>query len=44
MLKPGDRLPAFKLPDQSGEMRGFKKTAGIKGLILFAYSKDHTSG
>ena len=44
MLKPGDRLPLIKLPDQSGRVMGFKKLAGKRGLILFAYSKDHTSG
>ncbi len=44
MLKPNHRLPAFKLPDQEGRVRGFKKTAGKRGLVLFVYSKDNTSG
>ena len=44
MLEPGAKLPAFSLPDQSGEEKKFKALAGPKGLVLFAYPKDNTSG
>lgn len=44
MLKPGDKLPAFQLPDQTGLARSFKDLVGLKGLVLFVYSKDMTSG
>jgi thioredoxin-dependent peroxiredoxin len=44
MLETGDKLPKFKLPDQSGEAKAFKDLVGPKGLILFVYSRDNTSG
>lgn len=44
MLETGDKLPKFKLPDQSGEPKTFKDLAGPKGLVLFVYSRDNTSG
>lgn len=44
MLGPGDKLPAFELPDQTGEARVLKDLSGPKGLVLFVYPKDMTSG
>jgi peroxiredoxin len=44
MLNPGDKLPKIGLPDQVGEKRNLKDLAGPKGLVLFVYSKDNTSG
>ena len=44
MLDTGDKLPKFKLPDQSGEPKTLKDLAGPQGLVLFVYSKDNTSG
>ena len=44
MLQVGDKLKAFKLPDQSGKDRSLKDLSGKKGLVLFVYSKDNTSG
>ena len=44
MLSPGDQLPKFNLPDQSGREKKFTDLAGPKGLVLFVYSKDNTSG
>lgn len=44
MLKQGDRLPALNLPDQTGSPRALADLAGPKGLVLFVYSKDNTSG
>lgn len=44
MLKPGDKLPPFELPDQTGQARVFRDLSGPKGLVLFVYPKDLTSG
>lgn len=44
MLSPGDKLPPFELPDQTGLARHFKDLAGLKGLVLFVYPKDMSSG
>lgn len=44
MLKPGDALPKFKLLDQEGKARSLADLTGPQGLVLFAYSKDNTSG
>ena len=44
MLKPGDKLPLFDLPDQTGRKRSLDDLAGPAGLVLFVYSKDMTSG
>lgn len=44
-MQPGDHFPAkLSLPDQSGAAKGFKDLALAKGLIVFVYSKDNTSG
>lgn len=44
MLQQGDTFPEFKLPDQTGKEKSFKDLTGKKGLVLFAYSRDNTSG
>ncbi len=44
MLEQGDKLPKFKLPDQSGRDQNFADLAGKNGLVLFIYSRDNTSG
>jgi peroxiredoxin len=44
MLKPGDKLPKTGLPDQTGKNRQLKDLTGPKGLVLFVYSRDNTSG
>lgn len=44
MLSVGSSYPEKHLPDQSGKKRVFSDLAGPKGLVLFVYSKDNTSG
>lgn len=44
MLQPGDAIPPFKLPDQTGQERAFHDLRGAQGLVLYAYPKDNTSG
>lgn len=44
MFEQGNKIPAFSLADQSGDPRTFKDLCGGKGLILYAYPKDNTSG
>lgn len=44
MLEKGQKLPAFSLPDQSGKNKSLKDLAGPKGLVLYFYPKDSTSG
>ncbi len=44
MIEPGEKLPKFELPDQSGETRTLSDLARKKGLVLYAYPKDNTSG
>ena len=39
-----DRVPEFKLPDQSGQTLDFETLKGPKGLVLYVYPKDNTSG
>lgn len=42
-LKPGDKAPAFSLPDQTGTERALKDYAG-KWVLLYFYPKDDTPG
>jgi peroxiredoxin len=37
-------IPAFHLADQDGRQRAFEDLRGPKGLVLFAYPKDNSSG
>lgn len=34
MLKPGDVVPAFRLPDPSGGLHGHSELAGTRGLLV----------
>lgn len=43
-MQPGEPIPAFTLPDQNGSPRAFADLTGPRGLVLFAYAKDNTSG
>ena len=43
MLEVGKKAPAFKLPDQNGEIRKLSDFKGQK-VILYFYPKDMTSG
>jgi peroxiredoxin len=39
--EPGSRIPAFSLPDQTGQTRDFSSLKGPKGLVLvFIRSAD----
>jgi peroxiredoxin Q/BCP len=42
-VKPGDKAPAFDLPDQNGTHHKLADYAG-KWVVLFAYPKASTSG
>ena len=44
MLDVGDKIPKFCLPDQTGKDQTFKSIVGRKGLVLYTYPKDNTSG
>ena len=44
MLKPGDRLPALALEDETGAKRTLADLARPKGLVLYVYPKDDTPG
>jgi thioredoxin-dependent peroxiredoxin len=44
MIDEGDKLPAFRLPDQNGKVRTLASLTGPKGLVLYAYPKDNTPG
>ena len=43
-MKPGSRAPEFKLSDQTGNERTLADLKGNKGLVLYVYPKDNTSG
>lgn len=43
MKKIGSKAPAFKAPDQDGQIRSLKDYAG-KWVILYFYPKDDTPG
>jgi peroxiredoxin len=44
MLEIGSLYPERHLPDQAGKATDFSDLTGREGLVLFAYSKDNTSG
>lgn len=43
-MNQGDRLPDFRLPDETGTPRTVGDLAGPRGLVLYAYPKDDTPG
>ena len=44
MIEPGKSAPRFSLPDQSGREKTYADLAGPRGLVLYVYPKDNTSG
>ncbi len=44
MLEQGQKLPELNLADQDGKTRSRADLAGPKGLVIFVYSRDNTSG
>jgi peroxiredoxin Q/BCP len=42
-LKPGDKAPAFSLPDQAGKVHKLSDVKG-KWVLLYFYPKDDTPG
>ena len=44
MLKIGDQVPDFSLPNEKGEMVHLKELIGQKPLIIYFYPKDDTPG
>jgi peroxiredoxin Q/BCP len=43
VIDPGQKAPAFSLPDQQGTIRSLADYAG-RPVVLFFYPKDNTSG
>lgn len=43
-MQAGDKLPTFKLPDETEAEREFKDLAGANGLVIWFYPKDLTPG
>jgi peroxiredoxin Q/BCP len=43
LINPGQRAPAFSLPDQNGRMHELSKHLG-KPVVLYFYPKDDTPG
>lgn len=43
-MPASDNYPKLKLPDQSGAAKAFTDLTGAKGLVVFVYAKDNTSG
>jgi len=43
-IKIGSRIPAFSLPDQSGNMFDIASVIGKKNLVIYFYPKDDSPG
>lgn len=43
-MPASENYPKLKLPDQSGAPKAFADLTGAKGLVVFVYAKDNTSG
>jgi peroxiredoxin len=43
-MPASDTFPNLKLPDQGGAPRSFADLTGRKGLVVFVYARDNTSG
>ncbi len=43
-MKKGDKLPAFRLPDQNGNTIDISDFTGKQPLVLYFYPKDETPG
>lgn len=44
LLKAGDKVPMFELPDQHGQMVNIEDLVGKKNLVIYFYPKDYTPG
>ncbi|WP_339811312.1 peroxiredoxin [uncultured Imperialibacter sp.] len=44
MLKVGDKIPSFELPDQNGKLISIDSLLVSKNLVIYFYPKDYTSG
>jgi thioredoxin-dependent peroxiredoxin len=44
MLKTGDKIPSFQLPDQTGALISIDDLVGQKNLVIYFYPKDYTPG
>ncbi len=44
ILKAGEKVPEFKLPDQDGKMFDINSVIGKKKLVIYFYPKDETPG
>lgn len=43
-MKKGDKIPAFRLPDQNGNIIDISDFTGKQPLVLYFYPKDETPG
>lgn len=43
-LKPGEKIPAFTLPDQNGKEFNSESLLSKKALVVYFYPKDETAG
>ncbi|MGM0566472.1 MAG: peroxiredoxin [Bacteroidota bacterium] len=43
-MKKGDKIPAFRLPDQNGKTIDINDFTGKQPLVLYFYPKDETPG
>ena len=44
IIKVGDNVPAFALPDQNGAVFDIKKVLGTKKLVIYFYPQDESPG
>lgn len=44
ILKVGEKIPEFKLPDQDGKLFDINSVLGKKKLVIYFYPKDETPG
>ncbi|MES9991838.1 MAG: peroxiredoxin [Candidatus Thiodiazotropha sp.] len=44
MLNPGDKAPAFELPDADMQIINSKQFIGKQNLVIYFYPKDDTTG
>lgn len=44
MLKTGEKMPFFSLPDQHGDLVDIETFLGKKTLVIYFYPKDYTPG
>ena len=44
MIETGEKIPKFKLADQSEKEKTFKDISGKNGTVIYAYPRDNTPG